>query len=142
MQLSKNLADEANAISDYTQAISMAEDDTTKALLTEIRNDELGHAQKLIVALTEVLGGGEPVEAERMDGFGDNKGDKRVIIECRDPADRIIDLLNYIKSTANIGHSFPVVVASKSDHKKEFYIDGDGPDYIYTIKCSTGGDGE
>ena len=69
-----------------------------------------------------------------MDGFGDNKGDKQIVIECRDPDGRIKNLLDYIKSTANIGHSFPVIVASESDHKKEFYIDGDGPDYIYSIK--------
>ena len=67
MQLCKNLSDEATAISDYTQAISMTEDETVKALFTEIRNDELGHAQKLVVALTEVLGGSEPVAAENMD---------------------------------------------------------------------------
>lgn len=67
MQLCKNLADESKAISDYTQAISLVEDETAKALFAEIRNDELGHAQKLLVALSEVLAGGTPEEAAQMD---------------------------------------------------------------------------
>ena len=67
MQLCENLADESKAISDYTQAISLVEDVSAKALFAEIRNDELGHAQKLLVALTEVLGGNEPVAAANMD---------------------------------------------------------------------------
>ena len=74
MQLCKNLADESKAIADYTQAISLVEDETAKALFSEIRNDELGHAQKLLVALTEVLGGREPEKAANMDDDANSAG--------------------------------------------------------------------
>ena len=73
MQLCENLSDESKAISDYTQAISMVEDEKLKDIFAEIRNDELGHAQKLIVALTEILGSEEPTVAQNMDS-ADNKG--------------------------------------------------------------------
>ena len=67
MQLCQNLTDEIKAISGYTQAISLVEDETAKALFTEIRNDELNHAQKLLVALSDVLLGDVPEEVAQND---------------------------------------------------------------------------
>ena len=70
-QLAHQLAEEAKAIGEYTNSISMTDDAMLKAIFTELRNDELHHAQKLVVALTEAMGGSEPVAAENMD---DGKG--------------------------------------------------------------------
>jgi len=67
-ELCRQLKDEAEAISAYTESLAWSElDDATKAILTEIRNDELGHAQKLVVALTEAMGDSKPVVAEGME---------------------------------------------------------------------------
>ena len=66
--LANQLKDEAEAIIQYTESLSWNElDNATKAILTEIRNDELGHAQKLLVALTEAMNDDEPVVAAQMD---------------------------------------------------------------------------
>jgi len=131
----KNLIDEANAIIDYTKRIKKAQDAASKNIFAELRHDELGHVQKLTVGLTEILSGNEPLQAERMDGFGQNKGDKRITIECRDPENTIQELLEHLKSIGNMGHSFKVVVdPGDPGHMKEFYVDGDGPDYFYSIK--------
>jgi len=66
-ELCRQLEDEAKAIRDYTDSIAVIEDEKVKEIFTEIRGDELGHAQKLIVALTEVMGGNEPDAAESME---------------------------------------------------------------------------
>jgi hypothetical protein len=63
----KQLIDEATAIIKYTDSIDATEDETLKAVFEETRHDELGHVQKLTVALTEILSGGPPTEAEKMD---------------------------------------------------------------------------
>jgi|AntAceMinimDraft_18_1070375.scaffolds.fasta_scaffold19683_3 primase-polymerase (primpol)-like protein len=45
------------------------------------------------------------------------------------------ELLDYIKSIGNIGHSFSIIVdPENNDYKKEFFWDGDGSDYIDTIE--------
>ena len=76
-ELCKQLKDEAEAISSYTESLAWNEiDDVTKTILTEIRNDELGHAQKIIVALTAVMMGEAPEVAERMDAANLDKTDK------------------------------------------------------------------
>ena len=83
-------------------------------------------------------------DAARLNAFGRNKGDKLIVIECRDKQGGIQALLEYIKRTANIGHSFLVVVdPDNPDYKKDFYIDGDGPDFFYSISVeekNTGGE--
>ena len=59
---------EAQAICDYTDSITaIPDDDSMITVFTELRSDELAHLQKLIVALTELMGGDEPVEAEKME---------------------------------------------------------------------------
>ena len=61
---------EATAIIEYTQSIDAVDDDKLKSIYSEIRHDELGHLQKHVVALTELLAGEEPTEAEQMDEGG------------------------------------------------------------------------
>jgi len=74
-ELCKNIGDEAQAISDYTKGIALVSDKKVQSIFAEIRNDELGHLQKLTIALSEVLGGHEPTIAENMDtGGGDGNG--------------------------------------------------------------------
>ena len=140
MEICKNLADEAKAVSDYTQSISFTENETTKAMFTEIRNDELGHAQKLIIALTEVLGGSPPEVAARMDAK--IKGDRVISIDCWDKEGSLQELLEYIKSNASGGHSFSIVVdPGDPEREKTFGIDGDGTDQIYAIDVELENDG-
>lgn len=53
----------------------------------------------------------------------------------RDPDDQLIRMIDYIKSTANVGHSFEVVVDPDSrETKRSFGIDGDGAFFIKDIK--------
>lgn len=60
---------------------------------------------------------------------------KKITILCRDYDNRLENLLNKIKSTGNIGHSFDIVVdPDNEDHKETFGWDGDGSDYIEDIK--------
>jgi len=66
----KQIVDEATAIIRYTESIDLTTDKTLKSVFEETRLDELGHVQKLTVALTELLSGESPTEAERMDGAG------------------------------------------------------------------------
>lgn len=69
-ELCKNIGDEAQAIADYTKGIALVTDEKVQSIFAEIRNDELGHLQKLTVALSEVLSGKEPTIAENMDNAG------------------------------------------------------------------------
>ena len=133
-QLALQLKDEAQAIIAYTDSISWdGLDDETRGILNEIRNDELGHAQKLLVALSEVMAGGEPTEAARMDGKK-TKGDRRIIIDCWDQEGSLQSLLEYIRDNGKGGHSFSIIVDPYDpERKKEFGWDGDGTDQIYAI---------
>lgn len=54
-----------------------------------------------------------------------------------DPDSHIKDLFNYIKTLANIGHSFEVVVDPGSSYESTFLIDGDGSDMLGTVKVGT-----
>jgi len=140
--LCKNISDEAQAISDYTKSISKVKDKTTIDIFTEIRNDELGHLQKLTVGLTEVLGGSEPATAERMDGKK-LKGDRRIIIDCWDQEGSLQSLLKYIRDNGKGGHSFSIIVdPHDTERKKEFGWDGDGTDQIYDIEVWQENEGE
>jgi rubrerythrin len=137
----KQIMDEADAIIKYTYSMEQNVGDTSRAIFEEIRNDELEHLQKLVVMLTEAFSGEEPTEADKMDssgradGFGNNMGDKTIIIQLRDTSNSIQDLLEYLMGTANIGHTFDVVVdPDNKDHEKKFEIDGDGSDFFYSIE--------
>jgi len=60
---------------------------------------------------------------------------KTITITAYDQDGELEDLLNYIKSTGNIGHSFDIVVdPDTKDYTKRFGWDGDGGDSIRTIK--------
>ncbi len=59
---------------------------------------------------------------------------KQIVIVCRDEEASLENLLNYIRSTAGIGHSFSIVVDPiDPEFKRQFFIDGDGADKIRTI---------
>lgn len=52
-----------------------------------------------------------------------------------DYEDQLVKMIEYIKNTANIGHSFDVVVdPDLSDYRKKFFFDGDGSFYIKEVK--------
>jgi len=47
----------------------------------------------------------------------------------------IFDMINYIKTIGNVGHSFDIVVdPDVKENTKTFGWDGDGADYIKTIE--------
>lgn len=67
------------------------------------------------------------------------KGDKpefdEIVIKLRDPENQLIKFLIAARGNANPGHSFPVVLdPDDSEHKKEFFFDGDGSFFIKDIK--------
>jgi hypothetical protein len=56
---------------------------------------------------------------------------KTIVLECRDEEDNLEKLLDYIKRTAAIGHSFVVEVDPEDrEFRRRFSIDGDGADKI------------
>lgn len=60
----------------------------------------------------------------------------RYIIECVDKGGNLKNLLEYIKKIGNKGHSFGIDVdKDNSDYKSYFSWDGDGSDYIESIKA-------
>jgi hypothetical protein len=59
---------------------------------------------------------------------------KTYTITAKDPEGNLRDLLEYIKSLGNTGHSFEIVVDPNKDDEKKFYWDGDGSDSIKNIK--------
>jgi len=62
---------------------------------------------------------------------------KTITITCRDNEDSLEELINCIKSTGNIGHSFDIVVdPDNKDYRKKFNWDGDGSDNIKDVKVS------
>ena len=55
-------------------------------------------------------------------------------IRLVDPDDAFLSFLNYIKPTANSGHSFPIVVdPGDPGYEKDFYLDGDGSFHIFDL---------
>lgn len=53
----------------------------------------------------------------------------------RDPDNQLVKMIDYIMHTANIGHSFEVVVdPDLREYTKKFYMDGDGSFYIQEVK--------
>lgn len=63
-----------------------------------------------------------------------NQNSKVITITCQDLDNSLEDLLNHIKDSGNIGHSFSIIVdPDNREYKKEFGWDGDGSDRIYSI---------
>ena len=59
----------------------------------------------------------------------------RVTIMCSGEAgQRLKDLAEYIAETANVGHSFKVVVDPGEEAEKRFGFDGDGSDHIQSVE--------
>lgn len=65
---------------------------------------------------------------------------KTITVTCSDPDDKLEALLNHIKTSGNVGHSFSIIVDPEGDDTKKFYWDGDGSDYIRDIKSSVRAD--
>ncbi len=64
-----------------------------------------------------------------------NPSYKKITIYARDQENSLEKLLNKIKYTGNIGHSFSIVVdPDSSDYKESFGWDGDGSDHIGKIQ--------
>lgn len=63
---------------------------------------------------------------------------KRIVVTITDKygESRIVDLLKKIKKTANIGHSFDVVVDPNGDYQESFNIDGDGGESVCSVLVS------
>ena len=62
---------------------------------------------------------------------------KKIEIIVRDRENNLEELLNYIKDIGNVGHSFSIIVdPENSSTKKNFGWDGDGHDYIKSIKVN------
>ena len=58
-------------------------------------------------------------------------------IRLRDPDNQLVKMIDYIMHTANPGHSFEVVVdPDLRDHRKTFFMDGDGSFYIESVKMN------
>lgn len=56
-------------------------------------------------------------------------------VKLRDPDDQLVKMIDYIMHTANIGHSFEVVVdPDMSEYRKRFSMDGDGSFHIAEVK--------
>jgi hypothetical protein len=52
-------------------------------------------------------------------------------IKIRDPEYQLVKLIEYIRVTAGPGHSFDIVVdPDMREHRKSFFIDGDGSFFI------------
>lgn len=59
---------------------------------------------------------------------------KVITVKCKDSDNTLEDLLNYIKSNGNTGHSFDIVVDPDDERGRRFNWDGDGSDSIRDIK--------
>ena len=68
--LCKQIAAEAKCVAKYADCCENAKSDYLKEIGTELRFDSLGHLQKLIVALTEML-----TAEEDEDGEDDESGE-------------------------------------------------------------------
>jgi hypothetical protein len=63
------------------------------------------------------------------------EGEEQLVIEFSGAESHgLPELIEYIKDTAGIGHSFNVVVdPDMVEYRKEFFFDGDGPFRINSI---------
>lgn len=79
---------------------------------------------------------------KRFDDFVSNKVNEELSpnqldiyeVHCRDIDGELKKLLEYIAKNGNGGHSFSIVVDPDSDDEKKFYWDGDGGDYLQSVK--------
>lgn len=76
---------------------------------------------------------GEAYLRERLGNRRDD-GFSTIILTLRDPDGQMLKFLKHIQATANVGHSFPVVVDPGSE-EKTFGFDGDGAFFLKDIKA-------
>ena len=58
-----------------------------------------------------------------------------ITIKVRDPDNQLVKMIDHIMHSANIGHSFEVIVdPDLRERTKKFYMDGDGSFYIKEVK--------
>jgi hypothetical protein len=56
-------------------------------------------------------------------------------VKLRDPEKQLVKLICYIQRVSNPGHSFEVVVdPNDSEHRKSFFMDGDGPFFVEKVE--------
>lgn len=66
-----------------------------------------------------------------------DKNTKTITITCSDQDDTLEKLLDCVKKTGNIGHTFNIVVDPESKEGAEkFEWDGDGSDAIFDIQVT------
>lgn len=64
-----------------------------------------------------------------------NKDFDEITIKLRDPDNQLILMLDHMKTIANVGHSYPVIVDPElREYTKKFFFDGDGSFFIKEIK--------
>jgi len=62
-----------------------------------------------------------------------NRDEIKIIVI--DDENQLVKMVEYIRSTAGIGHSFEVIVdPDTKDYTKKFYFDGDGAFFIKEVK--------
>lgn len=58
-----------------------------------------------------------------------------IVVKVRDPDNQLVKMIDHIMHSANIGHSFEVIVdPDLRERTKKFYMDGDGSFYIKEVK--------
>jgi len=58
-----------------------------------------------------------------------------ITVKLRDPDNELVRMIDHIMHSANIGHSFEVVVdPDMREYRKSFFMDGDGSFYIKEVK--------
>ena len=58
-----------------------------------------------------------------------------ITIKVIDPDNQLVKMIDHIMHSANIGHSFEVIVdPDLRERTKKFYMDGDGSFYIEEVK--------
>lgn len=58
---------------------------------------------------------------------------RKITVDCNDPENSLLRLLECIKKTGNVGHSFSIVV-DPEDQGEKFFWDGDGADRIDQVE--------
>jgi hypothetical protein len=72
-------------------------------------------------------------------GLAEAYSDEMVLtVKCnRTAAEALEPLLNHIRKTGGVGHTFSIVVdPDSSDYRKTFGFDGDGPDRIGSVEIA------
>lgn len=58
-----------------------------------------------------------------------------ITIKVKDPDNQLVKMIDHIMHSANIGHSFEVIVdPDLRERTKKFYMDGDGSFYIKEVR--------